>query len=434
MQTVNHSCGHCGHLITVKAELPGQAIACPHCHQEVVLPEPGAAAGTVQEPYELPFTLRPVSDLESIFNSEEYPSDDVFGAAPKPLLEMPPEPPVPPQLKWHAADQPTFATDDRLASAAFFQDAATGPGGHGEVDPASGCCGFPARDAEAGASAWPLPGAVPRSQRRRALGGGLWMILVIIPLMSYSILATLALAILYQRRAPPHPLEMVPDIKGEYPGATRRQKGELLVPMPRPDTELPSHLRVPLGRAIRVGDLEALPETVELRRVAVRYYQTPEKAPVLSEGEALVLYLKLRNISRDVVFRPTDRSFDRRWVKKPGETDADMPYTFLEMVSSRRRFYGGAVSWQPRPARDELRDYVEGQDHDRELRPGEEMTTLVCTSPEDRVAEALGPYQGELLWRVQLRRGLVRVGSRDVSATAVIGVVFSRQEIRRPVL
>jgi hypothetical protein len=64
------------------------------------------------------------------------------------------------------------------------------------------------------------------------------------------------------------------------------------------------------------------------------------------------------------------------------------------------------------------------------LGPGAEMDTFVCTDGDDAaVLQELEKFQGKLLWRVQLRRGLVRVGQRDIPAAAVVGVEFTARDV-----
>ena len=61
--------------------------------------------------------------------------------------------------------------------------------------------------------------------------------------------------------------------------------------------------------------------------------------------------------------------------------------------------------------------------------------STVCTNPADaEVLKALDDYRGPLLWRVRLRHGLVRIGDREVSASAVVGVKFGAGDIQVPVL
>jgi hypothetical protein len=246
----------------------------------------------------------------------------------------------------------------------------------------------------------------------------LFISLVLIPLISYAILATIAIIILYTRPQPPHPLETLPD-EGELKGAKRQKSSSVLHERVDPEERLPDKLRVSLGRALQLGDLRVTPEKVELRRIKVR---TPGYSAEPSLHHALVLHLLLENTSPDVVFCPTDPSFDRRW---KGPSEGRKPYTYLEV--NGRRFFGGPLPWKPdKPP--QSRDTIEGQDYVF-LHPGERTTALVCTDPQDQVGKAVANYHGSLLWRVHLRRGLVQVGPRQLPATAVIGVVFRDADI-----
>ena len=125
-----------------------------------------------------------------------------------------------------------------------------------------------------------------------------------------------------------------------------------------------------------------------------------------------------------------DRFFARAG---PTALNAIPQYTILEMGD--RKFFGGPLKWislaaARRPDSHANIEYVYQQLVNQELKPGEEMTTFVCTNPDDKAVKALNSYQGPLLWRVQLRRGLVkwttRTGvEREDSATAVVGVEFT---------
>ena len=58
------------------------------------------------------------------------------------------------------------------------------------------------------------------------------------------------------------------------------------------------------------------------------------------------------------------------------------------------------------------------------------MTTFLCTEPKDDVPAAIKKAKGPFLWRVQVRRGLVKLGDKEVSATAVVGVEFNKQDVQ----
>ncbi|MBL8795173.1 MAG: hypothetical protein JNM56_14810 [Planctomycetia bacterium] len=51
------------------------------------------------------------------------------------------------------------------------------------------------------------------------------------------------------------------------------------------------------------------------------------------------------------------------------------------------------------------------------------------TVPTDQVPLALKEQQGQLLWKVHLRRGLIVVNGRDYSTRAVIDVEFDKEQI-----
>ena len=102
-----------------------------------------------------------------------------------------------------------------------------------------------------------------------------------------------------------------------------------------------------------------------------------------------------------------------------------MPYSFLTM--GKQRFFGGPIDYNRKP-----RLLVVGQEQDKMLGPGEVMTTFICTDPEDKAVETLRRMKdtGPFLWRVQVRRGLVKVNDHEVSASAVVGVEFSRSDVQ----
>lgn len=420
MRTVNFQCGHCGKLMGVPDTLLGQQVRCPHCLQVVLAPAPAPGAAPAAPP---PAATQRAEDLESIFAAES--DSALFGGPEKPLIEMPPEPPpvVP------AAREPVAAVvAEHTLEPTVMYDAAS---------PLRHDTGFqltevvvpppeppaPSEPPALEAAPEPLTGVAPMSAVRPARDGSMFIALVLIPLISYSILATIAVLILYFRPAPPDPLEQILDIEGDFRGATHQKQGAFSYERIHPDRDLPRKLRVALGTTLRLGDLEVTPEKVELRRIV---FHSPGYNPEKGVDDSLVLRLRLKNVSEDVVFCPTDPYFERRW--KPGQSLSSKPYMFLDVGT--QRFYGGPVPWRRGLTR-EARETIEGQVH-KVLRPGDETTTFVCTAPEDHVGKALASYTGPLLWRVQLRRGLVAVRDREAPVTAVIGVEFPASAVARP--
>ena len=115
----------------------------------------------------------------------------------------------------------------------------------------------------------------------------------------------------------------------------------------------------------------------------------------------------------------------------------------MSEAGAGERFFGGPAQWLPRRA-SQRRDnsaspefiYLMGSDKpvldpiDRPLGPGESTEVFVGTDGSDPRGGTLLTRKGDFLWRVHLRRGLVRVKGRDVPAAAVIGVAFSGRDVQ----
>ena len=262
---------------------------------------------------------------------------------------------------------------------------------------------------------------------RRGVSGLTWVLLV------WALLATGGAIYLLASRTSTgveHPFLSMPDFFGEFDKADRK-KPSSAIKLPPLETAVPAQLRIPLGTRRLVGDhLEVEPVAIERRTVAI--YQKlagaePQKGRDMQP--VYVLRFKVKNTSSDVYFCPNDPAFNRR------AANDSSPYNAL--IVGRTRFYGGPFPW---PSRTKFeREYIEGQDQDHlPLAPGQERETVVCTFPGDYKeigAQLKTVTEGPFLWRVQLRRGLVRCedgggAERDVSVTAVIGVEFKPSDVR----
>lgn len=426
MQTVDIQCGQCGKIMAVGQEFLGQQVRCPHCQQVVLAPAPPSPPTPVENvapaPPEFTFAVPPPTERESIFDVTVETGDDLFGEGAAPQIEMPPpavtEPAPTPVAAESPAPEPalpfgpTFGVTDTTPVQAF-EPAAMDAGGWPAATPSG-----TSLTSEPFAATMARPAAAPTRSH------GWFLAIVVVPLITYSVLATILVVILYSRLHAPQksPLEELPDLEGEFKGAARQKQGTLSYERVAPEQELPPRLRVALGQTLRVGDLEVTPQRVELRPVVFR---APGSDAEKARDDSLVLHLRLRNVSSDVVYSPTDPFFDRRW--KKGQAWGNRPYTYLEIGA--RRVYGGALPWTPsRPVA--VRETVEGQAH-RRLQPGETLDTFVCTDPDDHVAKLLAGHRGGCLWRVQLRRGLVAVRGRDLPATAVVGCEFAAADVTR---
>ena len=178
MQTVQFQCGHCGKLMGVSHEFLGQQVRCPTCQQIVLAPAgegselAPSADGNADELFLANLQTAPIGDPPS---PETQPA-----AAPEPAPEATaPEAPAP------EATAPASASDAIVP----------GPALHGVVPGDSG--------AHDGSLPWHDPAVrtggaaepVARAQRGAAAGGISWLWLL--PLFSYSVLATVMLVIVY---------------------------------------------------------------------------------------------------------------------------------------------------------------------------------------------------------------------------------------------
>ncbi|HVK14333.1 MAG TPA: hypothetical protein VM597_36670, partial [Gemmataceae bacterium] len=235
--------------------------------------------------------------------------------------------------------------------------------------------------------------------------------------------------------------DIVPDVYGQYEKANRRQVS--LKGLPDPKGELPPDLLVKLGGELVVGDLQVKPLAVERRERLTRIVKKPaegdQERPL--GAQTLVLSLRVKNLSADTTFHPNDPAFNRAFDK------ADpLPYTALVF---RNEFQYGPLPWPTDAANDD--DYVDGfglQKDAPPLAPGAEADVFVAVAPRgtrqdvnnfgSNVASREGwerlPATEPFLWRVQLRRGLVKAGLEgnpvEISATAVIGVSFTRADVK----
>jgi hypothetical protein len=126
--------------------------------------------------------------------------------------------------------------------------------------------------------------------------------------------------------------------------------------------------------------------------------------------------MKVRNVSGDLAFAPISDAFLLVQDRTGGK-----PYTFLQS-DSFKPLYGGFLQLDARE-----RGEVDG-----ELGPGQEGTLVLTTTDTDRsTAGKIAASKERLLWRVQLRRGLVAHRGRSVSATTVVGVAFNARDIAK---
>ncbi len=457
MQTVNFNCPHCGNLMAVGTNLLGRNVRCPHCKQVVrapaapseaappppAPPQPPAQPDTIPTPvpqFKLP---EQTEHHESIFG--ERHEEDVFGseplkpAVPPPVAPPPPPPSAPPPYLQETVGITAEAPQSRPAPPPEYEPF---PGDPSYQVPARGGRNRePERGDEAQTEA---EDDVPHRYSARApreesasTGPFAWI------LLGYGAFITIVAGFFaFQYFAGPSKdrYDIIPDVYGQYEKANRRQVS--LKGLPDPKGELPPELRVKLGGELTLGDLQMKPVSVERRyrltRVIKRAVEGDQERP--HGAEALVLTLRVKNLSTDTTFHPNDPAFNRAYDKA-----MPTPYTALEF---RNELHYGPLPWPPEAGVDD--DFIVGFGLEKDaapLAPGAEADVFVAVAPRGTRLDVrnLGTLLADkdwknvattepFLWRVQLRRGLVKAevdgNPVEISATAVIGVAFTAADVR----
>ena len=444
MDIFHFKCTSCDKLMGATRESAGTQVRCPHCQQVMTVPsnESPTPPPAEQSPVTINEPLVPEpklfqentpslsqETLPSIGPTVEIPSP--IPAEPNPLQEIAPtremteisasfpseEPPTtetPMPLGTDLQPQPTTEQEP-----GFFSNSS-------ESQQTENMEGSPFDKA-------PSPTA-EEAKKRPASGTSMAMMVLFFSLVSYSVLASVLLIVLFFRlsAAPKHPLEFIPDVDGDNPGA-KRTKIRFNNDKERTQLKLPSNLVTKLGQSVEVGELQVTPVSIERKRVSVLVtgYEKPEPC----KEDSLVLTLKLKNISKDQSFSPMDHYFNRFW--RTGKTNSvPPPFTMVQLGNGKttKSFFGGPAKWVPAAisgskTSSQLRETVQGCNLDKVLEPGEETIAFLSTDGEDPATAELFKHQGPMLWRVQVRRGLVQVGSREIPSSAVLGVEFSNKDI-----
>ena len=178
---------------------------------------------------------------------------------------------------------------------------------------------------------------------------------------------------------------------GKRAGNSRR-----IVPPP----VIPADHIVRLGQTIRLGALEVTPIAVAsgpitLERTAL------ERETKEGGTNALLLRLRLKNVSTDKVLAPLDEAFLR-------ERPRAEPDSFVETA------VGETIPLYPIALESEWS--IVGQVF-RDLKPGESFESIVATAPD-----ALAKTTPEMTWRIRLRT--------DINHTEDLGVRFSADAIK----
>jgi hypothetical protein len=229
--------------------------------------------------------------------------------------------------------------------------------------------------------------------------GSSWLIVL---LGSYASAVTLGLIwVLWGHRAPRESATVEPDPfpvaeTTADPGHRAGQSHKVVV-----QDALSAERIIAPGETIVIGSLEVTPLEIAAGPVILRREVTEVEAR-RGGNDALILKLRLKNLSNDSTLVPLDEAFIRE--RKRGIRDS-----YIEAGQSQQiDMYPLAIvsEWS-----------IAGQDF-RELQPGESYETRVVSVPD-----ALDRLTPEMTWQLRLRT--------DLNQTGRMGIRFHKDDIRR---
>ena len=252
--------------------------------------------------------------------------------------------------------------------------------------------------------------SVAKSARRKAAAaeeddenlpvrGSGWLM---VSLASYASAVTLGLLwVLWGHRIARENPSVEPDSfppaeTGADPGHRASQSRRFVPPAP-----LSAEKIVTLGQPIKLSSLEVTPMEISAGPVLLRHEINEFKAR-RGGNDALMLKLRLKNVSSDWILVPLDENFIRT-------RDRGIRDSFIETGPTQQ------IDMFPLAIASEWS--IAGQEF-RELRPGESYETEVVSAPD-----SLGSLASAMTWRVRLRT--------DVKQTETLGIRFREQDIRR---
>lgn len=420
MSIYHFKCVSCTKLMGITEDFLGKQMRCPHCQTIQMLPMINAA-GNPEAPPAPVQTVEPDTDIMNFkYQSPENPAPEEL---PREILSFPTSDKFQETSteEYAAVSTPVEVKDSNEVPTEIFTPETNGA------------------SESAAAAPWDdAPSITGEAARKRPVASkSMAMPIIFFSLLSYSVMATAILILVLVRMktaGPLHPLEYIPDVDGDNPGV-KRTKIRFNHDKERTQEVVPAHLRTKIGVAIRVGELEVTPLAVEKVTVSVLVSGFSKSEPC--KGDSLVLRLKLKNVSKDQTFSPLDYYFNRKW-KEKSRNSYPPPFTLVQFGTEKpeKSFFGGPANWLPlalagSKKSQSPRETVEDENLDKTLEPGDEMTAFLCTDGDDSSAQEILNHQGPMLWRLQVRRGLVPVGAKEIPATAVIGVEFGAIEVKQ---
>ena len=203
-------------------------------------------------------------------------------------------------------------------------------------------------------------------------------------------------------------LESLPDLKPIPPGK---------VAIYKINTQLPAGHTLKLGDHQRYGNLRVEPLKVTRGTIQFQHFEKAGKVEDYNSNTVLKLWVKFTNESKEQAFVPLDA--DLMFRRRVDAQENVFANNFLVQKLDKPRSYPLVFVFDHPQSSDWD---MAGQQLGKQLQPGESLETYIPTTED-----GIDRLQGELLWRVQLRKGHSPSGN---GVTTLVEVAFTADQIQ----
>lgn len=239
--------------------------------------------------------------------------------------------------------------------------------------------------------------------------------------LTYAIAATIMVALLLYAKymGDPHQLESLPDLKPPM------KNDEIALQLIPENAELPpGHVLMLGGPGRRFGNVLVTPLRVTRGPLEFEHYTGDASRTREPSQDVLKLYLKFENVSKDQTFEPLDQKLLLTRVSGKNPDGPMRANNFVSRVDQKKTDGERVLTYDMPPS---WEWNLKGQNINQEaqpqkLEPGQSFETYVATNEA-----GIDDLKGELVWRLQLRKGYHPKSYRGV--TTLIEVVFNSDQI-----
>lgn len=203
-------------------------------------------------------------------------------------------------------------------------------------------------------------------------------------------------------------LESLPDLKPIPPGK---------VAIYKINTELPAGHTLKLGDNQRYGNLRVEPLKVTRGTIQFQHFEKTGQFEDYNSAAVLKLWVKFTNESQEQAFVPLDS--DLMFRRRVDAQENVFANNFLVQKQDKPRQHPLVFVFDHPLSSDWD---MAGQQLGKQLQPGESLETYIPTTED-----GIDRLQGELLWRVQLRKGHSPKGN---GVTTLLEVAFTADQIQ----